>query len=109
MLAIRDDPEMEKRLADLQYTIDQMRQAVHPRQATTRTQPSEDSFLEPPTFVVTRPVRVDQRRVVGPKDKLYDFEHFKHQLPIVPTPPKGYSFASRLHAWGMPSVLVRVI
>ena len=109
MLAIRDDPEYEKRLADLQYTIDQLKQASHPRQHSTWTEFSEESFLECPPFVFTRPTRVDQRRVAGPKDKLYDFERFKHQLPIVPTPPKGYSFASILNALDLPSVQIRVI
>ena len=59
--------------------------------------------------MVTRPTRVDQRRVAGPKDKLYDFASYKSKLPIVPCPPRGYSFASILYAHGLPSVQVRVI
>ena len=47
--------------------------------------------------------------MVGPKDKLYDFERFKHLLPVVPIPPKGYSFASVLKAFGLSSVNIRVI
>ena len=71
--------------------------------------PSADTPLESPPFVYTRPTRVDQHRVTGPKDKLYDFARFKYQLPVVPCPPKGYAFASVLNALGLPSVQVRVI
>ena len=58
--------------------------------------------------MLTRPTRVDQRRA-APKDELYDFNSFKHKLPILPRPEKGYAFASVLRAAGLPNVEVGVI
>ena len=82
--------EVEKRIADLQYSLDQLRSACPQRQASIREQRGEpppreasdgETYQETPPFVVTRPARVDQRRLTGPRDKVYDFASFNTSSP----------------------------
>ena len=75
---------IQRQLAEAQQTLNQMSKLIGVNQGRHRVEEVDDYILEGPPFVITRPARVGIRRVSTRKDNLYDFNHFKHQLPIVP-------------------------
>ena len=68
-------------------------------------------------FVTTRPTAFAdlernanvQLRRQTPNDEVYDFNSFKHLLPVVKQPPPGYCHASKMHPYNLPDVSLRVI
>ena len=59
-----------------------------------------------PPFVTNRPSCIRRQ---APQDPLYDFETFKHRLPVVEPMLQGYCHSSVLNPTGLPGVNVRVI
>ena len=51
---------------------------------------------------------VSVRRSI-PNDEVYDFQAFKHLLPVCCQPPAGYCHAAQMHPFNLPEVWIRII